>query len=167
MMPSVTVAGNGLGGKVAVFATSLAGNRSSGLLNLRKQELFGRLLERLAPGSLPVSVRDAPGIWTLASVAEDGRSMLVMLNNLSGDERDDVILAFSGSWAGAEVSRVAADGSLAPPASGSYKNPCTFTENGVNGRPSYRFNGSNQSMVFSNLVYGTLSEPKNEFMIFV
>ena len=125
MMPSVTVAGNGLGGKVAVFATSLAGNRSSGLLNLRKQELFGRLLERLAPGSLPVSVRDAPGIWTLASVAEDGRSMLVMLNNLSGDERDDVILAFSGSWAGAEVSRVAADGSLEPlgRASGAWEVP--------------------------------------------
>ena len=108
--PSLTLACNGLGGRVAVLATSLVGNRSSGLFNLRKQEMFRRLVERLAPGSLPVAACDAPGIWTLASVSEDGRSMLVALNNLSGDVRDGVTFAFSGEWCGADAFRIAKDG---------------------------------------------------------
>ena len=128
VMPSVTVADNGLGGKVAVFATSFAGNRSSGLFNLRKQELFGNIVERLSPGHVPVSVRGVPGIWILASVAEDGRSMLVAVNNLSGDVREGVAFAFSGEWVGASVGRVAADGSLSPlgRASAVWKAPVVF-----------------------------------------
>ncbi len=111
LMPSLTVSSNNLGGRVAVLATSLIGNRSSGLFNLRKQEMLGRLLERLSPGGVPVCARDAPGIWTLASMAEDGRSMLVSVNNLSGDVRDDVVLGFSKEWEDAEVVRIAPDGS--------------------------------------------------------
>ena len=57
-------------------------------------------------------------------------------------------------------------GSFAPPTTGSYKSPCTFTTNGVNGRPSYKFNGS-QTMLFSDLSYGTLDDPKQEIMIFI
>ena len=55
-------------------------------------------------------------------------------------------------------------GSFAPTSS---DNACTFTTNGVNGRPSFRFNGSNQSMLFSNLAYGTSSDPQNNLMMFV
>ena len=109
--PSLTLSGNALGGKVAVFAVSLIGNRSSGLMNLRKQELLGNLLERLSPNAIPVSARDAPGIWTLASVAADGRAMLVSVNNLSGDVRDDVVLALSQEWAGADAFRLSEEGS--------------------------------------------------------
>ena len=57
-------------------------------------------------------------------------------------------------------------GSFAPPTSGSYLS-CTFTTNGVNGRPSYKFNGSNQSMLFSDLAYGTLAAPKQTLMLFI
>ncbi|MBR3221590.1 MAG: hypothetical protein IKF72_05090 [Kiritimatiellae bacterium] len=57
-------------------------------------------------------------------------------------------------------------GSFAPPTTGSYKNPCTFTANGVNGRPSYKFNG-NQTMLFSDLAYGTLDNPEHDMMIFI
>ena len=69
---------------------------------------------------------------------------------------------------GASVQSIAnrgtAGGAFTPPTSGS---PCTFTANGVNGRPSYRFNGGNQSMLFSNLAYGTSSDPQNNLMVFV
>ena len=69
---------------------------------------------------------------------------------------------------GASVQSIAnrgtAGGAFTQPTSGS---PCTFTANGVNGRPSYRFNGSNQSMLFSNLAYGTSSDPQNNLMVFV
>jgi hypothetical protein len=57
-------------------------------------------------------VRNAPGIWTLASVSQNGKEMLVMINNLSGDVRDEVTLAFQGKWQNAKISRVMADGTL-------------------------------------------------------
>ena len=108
--PSLTVARNSRGGCAAVMATSLVGNRSSGLLNLRKQELWQNLFRRLSPGAIPVMALDAPGIWTLASVSADGREMMVMVNNLSGDVRGDVELSFAEAWQGVKVSRLDADG---------------------------------------------------------
>jgi len=112
--PSVTLAKNKLGGKVAVLAFSLMGNRASGLYNLRRQELMRNLFLRLDPKALPVSAVDAPGIWTLANVSEDGKEMLVMVNNLSGDVRDRQVLAFEGPWANATVSRLDEDGKPVP-----------------------------------------------------
>ncbi len=112
--PSLTFATNALGGRVAVLATSLLGNRSSGLYNLRKQELFQNLFRKMSPEAIPVEAVGVPGIWTLAQVAEKGDEMLVMVNNLSGDEREDVVLAFAPQWAGATVARLGDDGARVP-----------------------------------------------------
>ncbi|MBO7721707.1 MAG: hypothetical protein J6T01_04785 [Kiritimatiellae bacterium] len=112
--PSITLATNSLGGRVAVFATSLLYNRASGLLNLRKQELIRNLLLRLDPETLPVSALGVPGVWLLANESADGREMMLMVNNLSGDVCDAVPLAFSPRWTGAEVYRVAENGSEIP-----------------------------------------------------
>jgi len=92
------------------MATSLVGNRSSGLLNLRKQELWQNLFRKLAPDAMPVMALDAPGIWTLASVSEDGREMMVMVNNLSGDMRENLSFSLADEWVGATVSRLCVDG---------------------------------------------------------
>ena len=108
--PSLTVARNSRGGCAAVMATSLVGNRSSGLLNLRKQELWQNLFRKLAPNAIPVMALDAPGIWTLASVSEDGREMMVMVNNLSGDVRENLSFSLADEWAGATVCRLGFDG---------------------------------------------------------
>jgi hypothetical protein len=108
--PSLTVARNSRGGCAAVMATSLVGNRSSGLLNLRKQELWQNLFRRLSPNAIPVMALDAPGIWTLASVSEDGREMMVMVNNLSGDVRENLSFSLADEWAGATVCRLGIDG---------------------------------------------------------
>ena len=112
--PSLTLARNELGGRVAVLGVSLAKNFASGLYNLRKQELFRRLFARLDPNGVPVAALDAPGIWTLANVAADGRSMLVMANNLSGDERENLRFGFSPEWAGAKISWLRPSGSQKP-----------------------------------------------------
>ncbi len=109
--PSLTLAENRLGGKVAVVATSLVGNRSSGLFNFRKQEMLQNLIGRMSPDAVPVQSVGVPGIWVLAQVTENGRSMLVSVNNLSGDVRSGVAFAFSDEWRGAGVSRIAEDGS--------------------------------------------------------
>lgn len=114
LMPTLTVATNALGGRVAVLSMSLIGNRSSGIFNLRKQELFRNLFRRLQPDSLPICALGAPSIWCLANVSADGREMLVTVNNLSGDVRDDLAFELSSVWQGAEVSRLGADGKPAP-----------------------------------------------------
>ena len=112
--PSLTLAKNELGGRVAVLSTSLTGNRSSGLYNLRKQELVRNLFRRLDPDGVPVAVIGVPGIWTMANVSKDGKSMLFMANNLSGDVRRDVRFSFSSEWLGATVFRLLEDGGKRP-----------------------------------------------------
>ncbi len=113
-MPSVVFSRNALGGRVGIIAMALAENRSSGLYNLRKQELVRNLLEKLSPETIPVSAIGAPGIWLMAAVAEDGRAMLLMVDNLSGDVREGVRLSFSSAWRGVEVSRLGTDGEPVP-----------------------------------------------------
>lgn len=114
VMPSVVFSRNRLGGRVGIVAMSLIGNRSSGLYNLRKQELLRRLLDRLSPGTIPVSAVDVPGIWLMASVSSDGKEMLLMVNNLSGDDREGVRLSFADLWKGAEIMRIGKTGSAFP-----------------------------------------------------
>lgn len=110
--PSVSFATNALGGRVGVVAVSLIGNRSSGLYNLRKQEVLRNLFLRLQPESLPVSAVGVPGFWILANVSSDRREMLVTVNNLSGDRREDVEFAFASEWQGAEALRLGENGAL-------------------------------------------------------
>ena len=109
---------------------------------------------------------------------EDGAAFETPINtSLSCTAAEYAVLTNSAIWAdawqetaadGASLQSIAnrgtAGGAFTPPTSGS---PCTFTANGVNGRPSYRFNGSNQSMLFSNLAYGTSSDPQNNVMLFI
>ena len=114
LAPSVTYATNALGGRVAVMATSLPRNRTSGLYNLRKQELMQRLFARMAENGVPVMAAGTPGIWLLANVSADRREMLVMANNLSGDVREDVILSFSPEWRGGKVARIDEQGREVP-----------------------------------------------------
>ena len=112
VMPSVVFSRNRLGGRVGIMPMALIGNRSSGLYNLRKQELVRNLLERLSPESIPVSAMGIPGIWVMASVSADGKEMLLMINNLSGDDRTGVRLSFSSAWRGARASRLGENGEL-------------------------------------------------------
>ncbi len=112
--PSITFTTNALGGRVAVMATSVVGNRASGLYNLRKQELVQRLFGRMSGDGVPVMASGTPGIWILANVSADGREMLLMANNLSGDVRTSVPFAFSPQWTGAEIARLAEDGTETP-----------------------------------------------------
>jgi len=74
------------------------------------EELWQNLFRKLAPDAIPVMALDAPGIWTLASVSEDGREMMVMVNNLSGDMRENLSFSLADEWVGATVSRLCVDG---------------------------------------------------------
>ena len=68
------------------------------------------LFDRLSQGRLDVCAPETPCTWVLACVSEDGDKMLVMVNNLAGETRDDVALRLSGKWRGAEVAHLGMDG---------------------------------------------------------
>lgn len=109
--PSVAVFANALGGRVAVLSQGLSGNRSSGIYSPRKQELFVRLFDWLSQGRLDVCAPETPCTWVLACESERGDEMLVMVNNLAGETRDDVALRLSEKWRGVSVARLDMDGS--------------------------------------------------------
>ena len=112
--PSITYFSNALGGRVAVLSQGLSGNRSSGIYSPRKQELFANLFGRLSQGRLDVCAPETPCTWVLACVSGDGGEMLVMVNNLAGETRDDVVLRLSEKWQGAGVARLGMDGVWQP-----------------------------------------------------
>ena len=112
--PSITYFKNALGGRVAVLSQGLSGNRSSSIYSPRKQELFACLFDRLSQGRLDVCASETPCTWVLACVSENGGEMMVMVNNLAGETRDDVVLRLSEKWRGAEVAHLGMDGSWRP-----------------------------------------------------
>ena len=112
--PSITYFRNDLGGRVAVLSQGLSGNRSSSIYSPRKQELFVNLFDKLSQGRLDVCASETPCTWVLACVSEDGGEMLVMVNNLAGETRDDVTLRLSEKWRGAEVAHLGMDGLWRP-----------------------------------------------------
>ena len=108
--PSITVFKNALGGRIAVLSQGLTGNRSSSIYSPRKQELFANLFNWLSQGRLDVCAPETPCTWVLACVSEKGDEMLVMVNNLAGETRDDVALRLSEKWRGADVAHLGLDG---------------------------------------------------------
>ena len=108
--PSITYFKNALGGRVAVLSQGLSGNRSSSIYSPRKQELFANLFDRLSQGRLDVCASETPCTWVMACVLEDGGAMMVMVNNLAGETRDDVALRLSEKWCGAEVAHLGMSG---------------------------------------------------------
>ena len=108
--PSITYFKNSLGGRVAVLSQGLSGNHSSSIYSPRKQELFANLFGRLSESRLDVCAPATPCTWVMACVSENDGEMLVMVNNLAGEPRDDVVLRLSDKWRGADVSCLDLDG---------------------------------------------------------
>ena len=111
--PAVTYFENSLGGRVGVMAPSASERPPTiSLYTPRKQELFQRLFRKLSNDALAVSAPKTPNTFVLA--AEKGDELLVMVNNLAGEPRDDVKLAFSPRWAAGRIERLQADGTWRP-----------------------------------------------------
>ena len=79
-----------------------------GTFHFRKQELVQRLFNRLSQDRLEVMAPKTPSTWLFA--AKNDKELLVMVENLCGEPRDDVELAFSSPWRQGRVARLDADG---------------------------------------------------------
>ena len=67
------------------------------------------LFDRLSGGTLDVCAPFTPSTWVLA--AKNDKELLVMVENLAGEPRDDIALKFSGKWQGSPVEMLREDGS--------------------------------------------------------
>lgn len=76
---------NRLGGKVAITAYALEGNRSSSIFNYRKKEMMRRAIEWLGDEPLPAYVEKAPNVLCQAFKQVGTDDLMVLLINLSSD----------------------------------------------------------------------------------
>ena len=108
--PAVLYFENALGGRIGVMAQSVdVTPPHMSLYTPRKQELFHHLFEKLSQGRIAVRAPKTPNTFVLAS-EKDGE-LLVMVNNLAGEPREDVVLEFSKEWWDGKIERLATDGS--------------------------------------------------------
>ena len=108
--PSVTFRRNAAGGRVGVMALSPSYGYgfNGGTFQFRKQELLHRLVARLAGDVPDVAAPKTPSTWVLAAKSDD--ELLVMVENLCGEPRKDVELAFAAKWRKGRIARLDASG---------------------------------------------------------
>ena len=67
------------------------------------------LFDRLSGGTLDVCAPYTPSTWVLA--AKNDKELLVMVENLAGEPRDDIALKFSSKWQGLPMEVLRENGS--------------------------------------------------------
>jgi len=107
--PSFVSSKNPLGGTTGVMSFAVRGNFREWLYCPCLQDVFRNFFDRATGGAVDVVATRTPGTWLSAAVSTDGRELLVMVNNLAGEPRDDIRLEFSKKWRGGQVCRLTAD----------------------------------------------------------
>lgn len=101
---------NEWGGRVAITAFRLAGNRSSAVFNYKKKILLHETIEWLGKEELPVSVNDLPNIFCICNRHDSGKYLLITIISLSSDHSDRLSLNLSSAWKNASVAQLRPDG---------------------------------------------------------
>lgn len=103
---------NRLGGRIGVMARSVDASPHMSIYSPRKQELLHNLFVRLSGGRIAVTAPKTPSTYLLA--AEKNGELLVALNNLAGEPRDDIDLRFAPEWDASSVELMDEDGAWKP-----------------------------------------------------
>jgi len=101
---------NKLGGRVAVMAFKLGGNRSSSLFNYKKKELIRQTIEWLGKGPLPVFVNDLPNVFAICNQSLSDDYTVVTVISLNSDSFDSLSLDVAERWAAAKTEVLETDG---------------------------------------------------------
>ena len=108
--PSFVSTKNPLGGTTGVMSFAVRGNFREWLYCPCLQDVFRNFFDRATGGKLDVVATRTPGTWLSAAVSDDGQELLVMVNNLAGEPRNDIRLEFAERWRGGNVMRLDSDG---------------------------------------------------------
>ncbi len=105
---------NQLGGRVAITAFNLQGNRSSAVYNYKKKELVRETIEWLGNEKLPVFINDHPNIFCICNKSNNGNYMIVTAINLGLDKFDYLSVDVPQEWKNAAVTQLEANGNWMP-----------------------------------------------------
>ncbi|MDD4189860.1 MAG: hypothetical protein PHI28_00895 [Mangrovibacterium sp.] len=98
VVPGLIRFGNKWGGRVAITAFNLEGNRSSAVFNYKKKEIVRQTIEWLGKGPLPVFVTNHPNVFCICNRSDSGSFAVVTLISLCSDPFDSFSLDVSPRW---------------------------------------------------------------------
>lgn len=105
---------NKLGGRVAITAFDLNGNRSSTVLNYKKKELLRQTIEWLDQKPLPVFVKNLPNIFCIFNRSQSGNEAVITITSLSSDPADSFLLDLSPEWLNSAIKLLSENGEWKP-----------------------------------------------------
>ncbi len=103
VIPGMVRFENRLGGRVAITAFDLNGNRSSTVFNYKKKELVRQTIEWLGNQQLPVFVKDLPNVFCIFNRSDSGNHAVVTLISLCTDPFSSFSIDVSHEWLNAKV----------------------------------------------------------------
>lgn len=101
---------NEWGGRVAITAFDLQGNKSSSVFNYKKKELLRETIEWLGKEQLPVFVNDHPNIFCICNKSDSGQYVIVTAINLSSDSADSLSIDVPTGWENAAAFQLQREG---------------------------------------------------------
>ena len=103
VIPGMVRFENRLGGRVAITAFDLNGNRSSTVFNYKKKELLRQTIEWLGNQQLPVFVKDLPNVFCIFNRSDTGNHGIATIISLCADPFSSFSLDVSDEWLPARV----------------------------------------------------------------
>ena len=105
---------NEWGGRVAITAFDLQGNKSSSVFNYKKKELLRETIEWLGKEQLPVFINDLPNVFCICNKSNSGKYLIVTAINLSSDSADSLSIDVPAGWENTAVFQLQREGNWAP-----------------------------------------------------
>ncbi len=103
MIPGLVRFKNSLGGRVAIIAYDLRGNRSSSVFNYKKKELIKQTIEWLGNTPLPIFVKDNPNAFCVVNESINGEYTVATVVSMCADTFDSYTLEVSPELAEAKI----------------------------------------------------------------
>lgn len=103
VIPGLVRFKNSLGGRVAIIAYDLRGNRSSSVFNYKKKELIKQTIEWLGNTPLPIFVKDNPNAFCAVNESINGEYTVSTVVSMCADTFDSYTLEVSPELAEAKI----------------------------------------------------------------
>ena len=94
---------NRLGGRIAITAFDLNGNRSSTVYNYKKKELVKQTIEWLGNEKIPFFIKDLPNIFCIYNRSIQGDYAVVTVISLCSDPFNSFVIESSPEWGNSEL----------------------------------------------------------------
>jgi hypothetical protein len=110
VIPGLVRYENKLGGRIAITAFDLNGNRSSTVFNYKKKELIRQTIEWLGFENLPFYIKDLPNVFCIYNRSNKGDFAIITVISLCADPFKTFVLDTSPEWFNSTVEILTADG---------------------------------------------------------